>query len=301
MRSSRYFLVLGVIALFVISTKNSIAASVAYIHGDVAADGTVPSGSAEPYDQMLLEDTGRTGLSMFKNLVESQGHTISQHYDANTDLTASFLTSFDVVIFGLHQKIWSVSEKANLDTWLQAGGGVLIYSDSASGGRFNIVGAQNPVGQTVTNNLIAQYGMQVTVDQANGVKQTSVIDSSYSFLPTGLVLEGEGVSPVAVGTDPNVEILIPFNENVGKTQNITIANPSYAALAISTVGQGHVTAMFDRQPMWNNGPGSDIEEEDNAEVLRRLINFLAIRPTPPPVDPQDHFFNLNGAIMLLLD
>ena len=237
-------------------------------------------------------------------MVEGQGHTIAQYYDAATNLTAGFLAPYDVVIFGLHQKAWNATEKAVLDSWLNAGGGMLIYSDSASGGRYNIVGAQNSVGQTATNNLIAQYGMQVTVDQANGVKQTTVVSSSYTFLTSGMVLEGEGVSPVAVGSNPNVKILIPFTEPINHSENITISNPTYAALAMNAVGQCHVAVMFDRQPMWNNGPGSDIEEEDNKEILRRLINFLAIKapigPEPPDEGDLQPFY-MAGAIMLLLE
>ena len=67
------------------------AADIAYIHGDVSAAGIVPSGPESAYDQMLLGDAGRTGLSQFKALVESQGHTISQYYDQQTILNESFL------------------------------------------------------------------------------------------------------------------------------------------------------------------------------------------------------------------
>lgn len=277
-----------------------LAADIAYIHGDVAADGTIPSGSADPYDQMLLTDSGDEGLSQFKQMVESQGHSISQHYDANTSLSSSFLNNYEVVIFGLHQKQWNSSEKNALNLWLQAGGGVLIYSDSASGGHWQEVGAQNTVGQTVTNNLIAQYGMQVTVDQANGVKQTTGNLGISGLNLTGLILEGEGVSPIAISSDPNVSTLIPFTESVNQNQNITITNPSYAALAIRTVGGGHVAVMFDRQPMWNDGPGSDINEEDNEEILRRLINFLAVTPAPAPV-VNDTAFQIAPILILLED
>lgn len=135
------------------SSFSAQSASIAYIHGRVSDDGEVlDEGVGSPYDQMLLTDSGDTGLSQFKQLVESQGHSIAQFRDKGLSLDASFLDQYDVVIFGLHQEIWSSAEKSALDGWLQAGGGMLIYSDSASGGRFSIVGAQNPVGQTVTNN-----------------------------------------------------------------------------------------------------------------------------------------------------
>ncbi|MEM0964906.1 MAG: DUF5060 domain-containing protein [Verrucomicrobiota bacterium] len=259
------------------------ARKVAYIYGDVSEAGDVPSGAEDPYDQMLLTDSGNTGLSLFKTMVEGEDYTIEQYYDATTTLDAAFLDQFEVIIFGLHQKLWSSTEKSALDTWLRAGGGLLIYSDSASGGRFNVVGAQNPVGQSVVNNLISQYGMEVTVDQGNGVKQaTAGITASHPITTStvGLVLEGEGVSPVAVDPNGSAIRLIPYeNEPIPFQQNLTINNPDFAALALAEVGSGNVLALFDRQPLWNNGPGSDIEEEDNEELLRRIINFL--------MDPDD--------------
>ncbi len=261
------------------------AKGIAYIYGDIAADGTLPSGAAPPYDQMLLTDSGNTGLSEFKTLVENEGYSIEQSYDQDTTLDAAYLDQFSVIIFGLHQKIWSAAEKAALDTWLRAGGGMLIYSDSAAGGRFNLVGAQNTTGQTVVNNLISQYGMEVTVDQANGIKTATAGPSATHPIVLGnVVLEGEGVSPVAVSPGGTAVRLIPYEgEPIPHQQNLTIQNPQFAALALQRVGSGNVIAMFDRQPMWNNGPGSDIDEEDNREILRRIVNFLA---TPSQPDTQ---------------
>ena len=283
--------------LFLFAHQNTSAESIAYIHGRVASNGTVLAvGVGEPFDQMLITDSGRTGLSLFRSFVEADGHTIEQFRDSSTVLDAAFLNQFDLVIFSLHQKIWSADEKAALDAWLRAGGGMFIYSDSASGGSFREVEgrAQNTVGQIVTNNLIAQYDMQVTVDQADGTnRQEANANTSISAI-NGLTLEGEGVSPIAVAqNDPNVEILVPYvrsgqNPLIPHPQNITINNPVYASLVIRELDQGHVAVMFDRQPMWNNGPGSDIEEEDNTAILRAMVNFLAERPvvtSPNPVTP----------------
>lgn len=240
-----------------------------------------------------------------------------QYYDQATSLTNSFLNSVDVIIFGLHQKIWSSVEKDRLDVWLRNGGGMFIYSDSASGGRFSIVGAQNSVGQTVTNNLIAQYGMEVTVDQAAGTTAYRSSPSPANALMSGLpILEGEGVSPIAVSSSSGVEILIPYrdgsinkvsgNASLNHLQNVTVTNPSFAALALKRLGVGNIVVMFDRQPMWNDGPGSDINKRNNKEILRRIMNFLAVGQTvavPPvaaPVNPNSNV-TLNGTLLLLLE
>jgi len=269
------------------------AGSIAYIHGRVANNGVVLSeGVGEPYDQMLITDSGPTGLTRFRTLVEGQGHTIQQFRDQGLNFSSAFVDQFDVIIFGLHQRIWSAADKQVLDQWLQAGGGMLIYSDSASGGFFQEVGAQNPVGQTVTNNLIATYGMQVTVDQADGVTvQTANQNTSISGI-NGLLLEGEGVSPVAIApNDSSIEVLVPYSRNrnpeVRHQQNLTINPRIFASLALKSIGQGHIIAMFDRQPMWNNGIGSNIQRRDNNEILREVINFLALpaSSSPTPIDP----------------
>jgi len=278
---------------FVAFASSASAEQIAYIYGDVAANGNIPSGSQAPYDQMLITDEGATGLSQFRSLVESQGHNISQYYDANTELTSNFLNQFDVVIFGLHQKRWSAAEKNALDVWIRGGGGMLTYSDSASGGRFNLVGAQNPVGQRTVNNLISQYGMQVTVDQAHGVKAVRPgPDNNHPIVEGRLIIEGEGVSPVAVDRNAGVQILIPYEDQdrvsgaltLPHRQNITINNPLFATLALRPLDQGNIIVMFDRQPMWNAGPGSSINRRDNREILTRTINFLAsdTNQTPPP-------------------
>ena len=144
------------------------------------------------------------------------------------------------------------------------------------------------------------------MDQADGVRTMPADGGSTSALALdGLVLEGEGVSPVAVSPNDNqTEILIPYTRAVNKTQNITIANPLWAALALKEIGSGHVSILFDRQPMWNNGPGSDIEEEDNKEILRRMINFLAESPATgspvPPAQPASSTGFVSPIVLLLL-
>jgi len=299
---------ISLIVSFLFST-NAFAASIAYIHGRVANDGTVlAEGVGQPFDQMLITDSGDRGLSVFRQLVQAEGHSIDQFRDNGITLNSEFLNRYEVIIFGLHQKLWSASEKSALDRWLRSGGGMFIYSDSASGGSFRIVGAQNPVGQTATNNLIAQYGMQVTVDQADGTT-AQVVNANTSISGiNGLVLEGEGVSPIASArNDSNVEILVPYirsrNPLIPHSQNITIADPVYASLALRPVEQGHIVAMFDRQPMWNNGPGSDIEEGDNRAILREVINFLALEPVienPPDSIPRNNDAVITPSLLLLV-
>ena len=149
--------------------------------------------------------------------------------------------------------------------------------------------------------------MQVTVDQADGKTSVQATSSATIVGIQDLTLEGEGVSPVAISpTNSLVEVLIPYTRDVSKRQNLTIANPIFAALALRPVGEGHIAVMFDRQPMWNNGTGSHINQRDNLDILRETINFLAERPavvTPPdgtPPQPRPENAKLIPAIVPLL-
>lgn len=260
------------------------AQSVAYLHGDVASDGTVPSGAAAPFHQMLLSDEGKRGLSRLKSIVEREGFVISQHYDREVTLDAAFLSRFEVLIFGLHQKKWSDTERKALHEWLQSGGGLLIYSDSAAGGFHREVGLKNPVGQTSVNLILTRYGMQTAVDQAGGTRAyRSPAKAAHPITRGGLILEGEGVSPIAIDPEGPARALINFDEKHRVSNKalrvdpvgVTIANPVWAALAHVEVGKGNIIALFDRQPLWNNGEGSDITRRDNQEIMRRIVVFLA--------------------------
>lgn len=302
-------------------TSNVFAGSIAYIHGRVADNGVVlAEGVGTPFDQMLIDDSGKTGLTLFASFVRGDGHTITQFRDSSTNLNSTFLNNYDVVIFGLHQKMWSSTEKTALDIWIRAGGGLFIYSDSASGGssRNSAVSAQNATGQSVTNNLISQYGMEVTVDQADGVVTQTVKSNTSISAIDGLSFQGEGVSPIAVAqNNSNVEILISLERNqsplVKHTDNISIEPAServYAALALRPLDAGNIIVMFDRQPIWNNGAGSDIEKEDNSTILREVVNFLAapsttVTPTPivppTPSQPRNRSIIIAPVLPILLD
>ncbi|MEN8842578.1 MAG: malectin [Lentimonas sp.] len=277
------------LSLFIILLSPSVclhaAKQVAYIHGDVSAAGVIPSGSAAAYDPMLIDDTGSTGLSDFKAMIEAQGYTITQHYDQTVTLDSVFLNQFDVVLFGLHQKIWPQVEQDALDVWIQTGGGILMYSDSAAGGLYSSVGINNQTGQTAVNSILSNYGMEVAVDQGGGVRSYRASSGvSNPIVSDQLIFEGEGVSPVAIDPTGIAEVLIPLSsanlvvENKSlsiNTVGITIANPDWAVMGHAQVGLGHVIAIFDRQPMWNDGPGSDIKKRDNEEILRRIVRYLA--------------------------
>eukprot|EP00659_Diplonema_papillatum_P017154 gene17154-26326_t len=192
---------------------------IAYVYGDVAEDGAVPSGPAPAYDQMLLDDAGDAGLSDFAALVASLGHTVTGHHDEATTMNATFLSGYDAVVFGLHQKAWATAERQALYRWTAAGGGWFVCTGAAAGGEPGLVGRQNAVGQTAANSLLGPLGMQALVDQSDGVKAVRASKHATHPVVADLpVLGGEDVSPVAVDpADKNITVLIPYE---GDAENI---------------------------------------------------------------------------------
>jgi hypothetical protein len=109
---------------------NAEAPKLLYLYGDVAADGTVPSGDKEPFHQMRLNDSGDRGLSGFAEAIRELGLQIEEAYDAEVTLTPEFLDSIDVLILGSNQRRFSAAEAQAVDEWVRSGGGLLGWSDS---------------------------------------------------------------------------------------------------------------------------------------------------------------------------
>src|SRR6185295_999621 len=183
----------------------------AYIFGSVSANGTIPAPAGQEYDQMRLLDTGSTGCSQYRMEIEKLGYSITEVYDRTTTFDLNFLNQYNVVIFGNHQKVMTSDEQAAIEVWVTNGGGLLAYSDSALGGKYDVAGISNPVGQKAVNSIIGQFGMQVLTDQGNGICAMMGSDSDpHPIIHAGnasLVLEGEGVSPVCVDRAAGIKIL----------------------------------------------------------------------------------------------
>lgn len=262
----------------------------AYVYGSVSEDGAIPAPAGQEYDQMRLTDTSELGCSEYKMEIEKLGYSITEVYDRETTFDLAFLNQYNVIIFGNHQKVMNSAEQAAIATWVTNGGGLLAYNDSALGGKYDVVGISNTVGQQAVNSIIGQFGMQVLTDQGNGtcaMKAPEEDTNPATHLDgKSLVIEGEGETPVCVDPAAGVKILIPFSSaaKVGDSGEVTtnnagggmtISNPLYAALAVKEQGKGRVMAQFDRQMMWNDGPGSSINQRDNRELEKRIFLYLA--------------------------
>lgn len=232
-------------------------------------------------DVMRLTDTGTEGLSDFKASIEAMTDSNSNSYvlteiDSSTWNPVTDLGTYDVIITGSDNRVYNGTEQTAFDDWVRAGGGIFGYSDSAMGASG---GYQNQFGQASRHSMgFPLWGWQVYVDQVDGV-QTRTLPAGHIF-GDGLQFQGEGTSPWVshASPDPSMGNPTTVNARPDQTPNHT-AGITYAGtvtdLGYSTPGSGRVAVLFDRQPFWNGGAGSDFSQVSNETVLQNIIKWLA--------------------------
>ncbi|GAB4181342.1 MAG: hypothetical protein Fur0032_22400 [Terrimicrobiaceae bacterium] len=254
-------------------------AKVLYLFGDVSEDGKVPSGSVSPFHQMRLSDAGERGLSQFKEAVESIGVELVEEHDREVALDPEFLSGFRGLILGSNQRRFDKQEADAVRKWVEAGGGLIAWSDSAFGGHFAKVGLDNSLGRDSNNDLTAQFGMYFLTDNGGGNYLVQEFTESH-FLNNnqplgGIRFRGEGVSPIRV-TAP-ARMLAPLQDGgLGGALKVNSVDAPFnpetdAALAVAAIGRGCVVGTFDRNTFWNAGEGTRLEHADNREFARRLV------------------------------
>jgi len=275
------------------------AQNVVYVYGDVAADGTVPSGSEEPFHQMRLNDDGDLGMSSFKEALEAVGCTISEVYDQDIVINSKFLKTVDVLILGSNQRVFTAAEAKSLKRWVENGGGVIGWSDSGFGGDYREVGVDNVTGRVSNNSLMAQFGMYFLTDNGAGNYLVSEYTKDHFInrysKHKGIIFRGEGVSFVRV-SKPAVMLAkaqegglggrLVVNANDGELQE-----DRDASLAVAELCDGRVVGVFDRNLFWNAGAGTRLSHSDNRLFAQRITLWAA------GIEDESRFANDSHAVV----
>lgn len=279
-----------------LSTGSSTTYSVLMLYGDVSRDGYIPSSTSPsfptPYHQMRFNDTGDDGFSEFAAVLTGSAdasgnwYSVSESYDVDFDTTTD-LSGIDILFLCSSQRTWSTSQEADIVSAVSGGMGLLFLSDSALGGEWWRVGKHNTVGQGARNPLIENFGMQVYVDQASGIRTQTLGVSSSLAQGSSRQFRGEGVSPIRIdaaasgvwakGSPRKLHGFTKSDgtaDDPGRDQNITYTG-DICSLAAAYYGDGVVIGVFDRNGFWNDGAGSNITEVDNSFVYRSLFEHMA--------------------------
>lgn len=276
--------ILSAFAAFLSLASAAVAVTrVLYIYGDVAADGTVPSVEMELFHQMRLSDDGKRGLSGFNAALEVMEFKVDEIYDQSFEISQSSLDPYRVLILGSNQRRFSEAEAEALAQWVQSGGGLIAWSDSAFGGNFQEVGLGNTAGLLSNNDLTLQFGMEFLRDNGAGVFTVKNYEFPHFLNKNepdgGVVYRGEGVSCVRVQPPARMPAKLQAGDTGGQIRLHKDDGPlqaaTDAALAVAEVGRGRVVGTFDRNTFWNDGEGTKLAEVDNREFAQRLVRWAA--------------------------
>ncbi len=237
--------------------------------------GSVPP--ADAGNLLRLDDTGGRGYSEFNQTLAEIGFVATELPDTSVTLDAVTLSGYDVLILSSNNRRFSADEQNAVVDWVDAGGGLLAFSDSQFG--FD-------EGRASDNDILLHFNMFVHHDNFAGVFTIDTYLEQH-YLTDGITFKGEGVSLVRVLGPPARSLADCQGGNCVLNAVDGPLQPNDAALAVAEVGQGRVVATFDRNTFFNPpGAGTNITEVDNREYARRLVIWLA---GLDPVDP-------NGAV-----
>ncbi len=283
-RSRAMIRILSVFAAWGLALSTATAGIPAlYVHGDVSEDGDVPSGSKPAFHQMRLADAGNRGLSQFREAAMEVGIIFEEAHDAAITLSSELLGRFRVLVLGSNQRRFSAEEAEAVRAWVEAGGGLIAWSDSAFGGHYELVGMGNTLGLTSDNDVTQQFGMEFLRDNGAGVftvrKFTEPHYLNRQRADGGIAFRGEGVSPVRVTAPARLLAPLQAGESNGtlrlNSEDGELRPDQDAALAIAEIGQGRVLGVFDRNTFWNAGEGTRLAEVDNREFAQRILLWVA--------------------------
>ncbi len=235
--------------------------------------GSIPPGEVD----MKLSDTGSTGLSQFNQLLTLEtGFSTTEALDASLTLTAATLNPYKVLILGSNNRRFTAAEQAAVATWVNAGGGLVAWSDAAFGWQNG--GLNSLDGSLSDNDLTEQFGLHFLRD--NGLASFTLSQwATAHYLNRfnqngGLTIEAEGASPIRTSAPATIVANLPAGKAVLNSQDGP-ATAADAAMSVAKIGQGRVAGYFDRNAFWNSGPGTSLSRFDNRIFAQRLLLWAA--------------------------
>ncbi|NBC11596.1 MAG: hypothetical protein GVY24_07685 [Planctomycetes bacterium] len=301
------FAALAIVSVGISSPARAGDKDVLYVHGThpPAIDG----------ETLGLNDASSLGYSSFRDAIVDEGFTLTEFEagpGSSATLTPTLLSNYKVVILSSNNRNFSAAEATAVNNWVNAGGGLVAFSDAAFGrdqngdgdndadDAGNNTGIPNTLGADSDNSLTQQFGMQFLRDSANGVYTAGLSNTDYQFEDflwtndpgDGVIrFKGEGVSPIKVSGP--AQVLLRFTDtqrgdgssnpalNSADTNDGINLDQTIAALAVAQIGSGRVIGTFDRNTFFNDGgPGTDLTEADNEQFARNLVLYASGVPEP---------------------
>ena len=180
------------------------------------------------------------------------------------------LSRYAVIVLASNNATYRSTQIDRLETFIRDGGGVLFISDANFGQDW-------PDAPTSDQAFLDRFGLVMNQDQGTySISDDEYVTGDHPVLTDVTAFDGEGVSPVTVGTPlegVNISRLAPAKSSVRRNDSdrgrgtTTPATPDDTALLIGTLGDGRFAVHFDRNTFFNaNGAGTDITRLDNRRL-----------------------------------
>jgi hypothetical protein len=279
-----------------------------FIRGGERTGGFLEGGADEQLSDINDYSTaaGNHGFGELHDLLLAEGYAVDQVIEGpaenNTkiDFSSIDLASYQIIVFGSNNADYDANDAALIGEWVCRGGAALFISDANWGrswcdapnsdqtflGQFDLIMNQDAFLYTLRRadgDFVVggdDRGMHPILAGPDG--QLGTPDDVNSF-------DGEGVSPLTLtsllpGVEPMVlakaEIGIHVNDQCdsdgGSVRGVTLDDGALVALEY---GGGRVAGHFDRNTFFNqNGAGTSLHREDNAQYAKNLFRWLADAP-----------------------
>ncbi|PQJ34571.1 hypothetical protein BSZ35_08145 [Salinibacter sp. 10B] len=188
------------------------------------------------------------------------------------------LSTYDIIVLGSNNAAYTPAQVDAVESFVRNGGGLLVISDANFGQDW-------PDAPTSDQAFLDRWGLIMNQDRAAySISRDEYRAASHPILTGVSAFDGEGVSPVTVGSVPDdvhvrilgsAEAQVRRNDSASGQGTSSAATDDDAALLAGSVGEGRFVVHFDRNTFFNeNGAGTDITRLDNRTLARNLFQWL---------------------------
>lgn len=284
--------------------------SILFVRGADRSGGFIEATNDAQRTEQLADITnastanGNHGWKQLHDLLVNEGYTVTQIIEPleagapgtgqTTGAPIAFetmdLSQYDAIVMASNNAVYTQPQIDAIEAYIRNGGGVLFISD----GNFGSNWRDAPDSDT---QFLSRFGM--AVNQDNGTYSLTraggdFVEPNHAILFDVDEFDGEGVSPIRIGTPPPDVTIRRIVAARGTTYDNNGANPADdyrgtqrpvdandAALVLAKAGAGRIAAHFDRNTFFNtNGAGTDITRFDNAQLAKNLFRWVTDNDPP---------------------
>jgi hypothetical protein len=212
----------------------------------------------DSHDGVEVTDDELSGnYSDFADLVQAEGHAITELDGTPDSITAAALVGYDVLMFFDSETDFAPAEITVIQGWV-AGGGKLFVAGDTTGG----------FASASFNNLLSPYGLSFTTPNLLNIAANDLTVFAVDPLTTGLT---------------NVDMAASSTLSVAGAGTKVLASTAAPGSRVGYAygANGAVVALSDSDLLINDNLNAGDNEE---RLIKNLLAFFAGTPAPAPIE-----------------